>query len=154
MLFPQRRDELLVGDVGGVVLVHVDLFENHATLVVDLVLSEGRPLNHLAEDLDAEIQVRIAKPRPITRVLLRRERVVACADGIERFADAPRRPVVRALEEEVLEEVTRPGLNRCLVAAPRVDPCPDRERSQRGHVLGDDPQPVRQRREVVVHIER
>ena len=44
MALPQGVDELLVGDVGRIVLVHVDLFEHDVTFAVDLVLSEGGPL--------------------------------------------------------------------------------------------------------------
>ena len=87
MLGPQLAHEQLVGNVGGVVLVHVDLFEDDMPLRVDLLLAERRALQHLAEHVDRVWQVGGAQLGPVDRVLLGGEGVVAGADGVEALCD-------------------------------------------------------------------
>jgi hypothetical protein len=67
------------------------------------------------------------------------ERVHVATDRLDRFCDLDCAARVRALEQEVLEEVARAGELVGLVARSRADPEPDRDRSQAGHRLGDDP---------------
>ena len=53
MVDENRHREVLERDIIGVVVVHVDLFDDHLTLRVDLVLPEGGPLQHLGEDVES-----------------------------------------------------------------------------------------------------
>src|SRR5436190_16989100 len=51
------------------------------------------------------------------------------------------RPRLRALEQEVLEEVAGAADARLLVPGARLDPEAERDRSRAGHPFGDDPEP-------------
>jgi hypothetical protein len=76
----------------GVVLVHVDLFENDMAFAVDLVSAEGGTLQHLGQDLDPHREIGVAHASPEPGVFLRGEGVVPGTDGIEGLADVPSRP--------------------------------------------------------------
>ena len=106
-------DEQLVGDVGRVVLVHVDLFEHDVALRVDLVLAEGRALDHLGENLDGKRQMSVPEPRPVAVYSLDVKALLRAPTASNASAMNWRRHLLRALEEQVLEEVAGTGLGPC-----------------------------------------
>ena len=79
--------EQLLDDVGGLVAVHEDLFEDHLALGVDLFGPQRRPAEDVAEDVEAELDVLGERPHVEGRVLLGRVGVHVAADGV----DLPRR---------------------------------------------------------------
>jgi hypothetical protein len=67
--------ELLESHIGGVVLIHVDLFDDYLSFGVDLVDPERRPLQHLREQIEADPEISVQQPGPETGVVLGREGV-------------------------------------------------------------------------------
>ncbi len=145
-MLPQHGlEEALVGDVSGVVARHREFLQNDAALVLELVGIEKGRREHVGEDLDRHRQVAILHLRVVAGVLLRGERIVLPADGVERDRDVERRAFRRALEEQVLEEVRRSvgrrvrGIGPLLVARPDGDPEADRDASAARHLFAQDP---------------
>ncbi len=102
--------ETLEGHIIGVVFVHVDLFDDHLTLRLDLVGPEGRSLDDLREHVEAGGQLLVEQTRPEASRLLRGERIGSSAYGVEGLRHISGRQLLRALEEEMLEEVRNAGL--------------------------------------------
>ena len=73
------------------------------------------------------------------RVLARSGGVQLPAHGVEDLGDLLRRVAVRALEEQVLDEVRDARALVPLVARPGADPEPERDRPDVRQSLGDDP---------------
>ena len=105
MLPPERPGELVVGDVAGVVLVHVDLLEDDVGLRRDVLGPKGGPEQHLGQQLHAHGKVVVAQLRPEAGVLLGGEGVAARPHRVERLGDGLGTQLRGALEEQVLEEV-------------------------------------------------
>ena len=141
---PQRvvREERLVEDlvhqVGRLVLVHVDLFEDDLALGLDLVRAERRRPHDVAEDVEAQLEVLVDQAGVEGRVLLGGEGVHVAADRVDGLGDVAGAAGVGALEQQVLEEVRGPPLGRRLVARAGVHP--ERQGGRVGvrHLLGDD----------------
>ena len=72
------------------------------------------------------------------RVLSRRGRVQLAAEPVEDLGDVLRRVLVRALEEQVLDEVGDAGALIALVARAGPDPVAERDRADVAQALGDD----------------
>ena len=85
------------------VLVHRDLLEDDLTLGVELV--EARREHHVAHHLDRGREVLVRHARVDDRVLARRRRVQLAAEPVEDLGDLLRVVALRALEEQVLDEV-------------------------------------------------
>ena len=97
--------EIVVDDVGGVVLVHRDLLEDDPALLLDVLRPDERIGDHIAHDVDGQRQVDVEHPRVVAGVLLGREGVQVAAHGLDRCGDVQRRARARALEEQVLEKM-------------------------------------------------
>ena len=72
----------LVHEVRRIVLVHRDLFEDHAALGVNLLGLEERARHHVRQDIDRQRQILVKHPRVVARVLLGGERVQLAADRV------------------------------------------------------------------------
>ena len=97
--------EQVVHAVARVVLVHGDLFEDHAALGVDVRRADQRAGQHVADDVDGERQVGVEHPRVVAGVLLGGEGVHLAADRVDGGGDVQRAALRGALEEQVLEVV-------------------------------------------------
>jgi len=95
---PDQIGERVVHRVAGIVVMHGDLFENHAALVVDLLRGQHRRQHHVADDVDRDRQVGVEHPRVVAGVFLGSERVELAADLVERRRDRQRVASLRALE--------------------------------------------------------
>ena len=101
----ERLGEQVVHEVGGLVLVHEDLLEDHLALGLDLVGAERRRPHDVGEDVEAELEVVVEHARVERGVLLGGEGVHVAAHRLDRLRDVACRPGVGALEQQVLEEV-------------------------------------------------
>ena len=154
MLSPQRPGELIVGDVGRVVLIHVDLFEHHGRFGFDLGLTKCRALNHFGQQIHSHRQIFIPQLSPVAGVFLRGERVAPGSHRVEGLGDLPGADLFGSLEEQVLQKVRTTRLDVRLVAATGVDPASDGDRTNRRHRLGDDAKAVWKRGELMIHQRR
>src|SRR4051812_33817587 len=143
---PDGARERVVDRIARVVVVHGDLFEDHAALAVDVVRYEQRRRDHVADDVDGERHVDVQHPRVVAGVLLGGERVELTADRIELGRDRQRVASPRALEQQVLEIVRRAGQRDGLVARADADPDTEGDGSNSRHGLGQHAQPARQDR--------
>ena len=84
------------------------------------------------------------QPHVEGRVLLRREGVAVAAHLVELLGDGRGGAPFRALEEQVLQEVRRPGELAGLVTRAGADPVGDRDRADIRHGLGDQADAARQ----------
>ena len=128
----------------GHVEVHEDLLDDHLALGVDLVGPERRVGEHVAEDVDAEVDPVGRQPRVVRGVLAVGEGVHLAAHRVDRLGDLAGRAGGRALEQQVLEEVRRARQLGGLVAPADTDPDAERHRPGLGHALGDDAHAVGQ----------
>src|SRR5690606_14262168 len=146
--------EVLVGDVARVVVRHVDLLDDDLTLRLDLVRGERGALEELGEHVEARAQVLVQQPRRVAGGFLRGEGVGLGPDGVEGLGNLWGGEVLRALEEQMLEEVGYARLVAVLVPGAGVYPAAQCDRSHRGHPLGDDPETVGQGCQLVMHMEK
>ena len=116
--------EPVVDEVGGLVAVHQDHLEDHLTLGLELVWTQGRRPHDVAQHVEPEIEVLGQKAHVERRVLLGREGVHVTSDGVDGLGDGPRRPRRRPLEQEVLQEMRGADLAGPLVpgACPHPEP--------------------------------
>ena len=87
MIAPEAFREDLVDQIVGRVLDHLDLFEDHLLLALDVVLGEQRIADQIGEDVDGERQVLVEHLEVIAGVFLRREGVDLPADRIDLLRD-------------------------------------------------------------------
>ncbi len=102
--------ELLVGNVGGIIAVHGDFFQDDVPFLLQLLRVNHGGGDHVRNDVDRHGQVGVQNPGVIAGVLLRRRRVGLSADLVKGRRDIERAPTLRSLEEQVLEEVRGPVL--------------------------------------------
>ena len=100
----------------------------------------GRAEQHLREQVEGLLGVRVEEAGVEVRRLLAGRRVDRGAQAVEELGDLDRRVALGALEEQVLEEMRDAGLRRRLVTRSGPDPEPEGHRAHRGHGLGDDPE--------------
>ena len=136
----ERRREHVVHDVAGIVVVHGDLFEDHAALGLDVSRGDQRRGDHVADHVDRERQVGVEHPRVVAGVLLGREGVHLAADRVHDRGDLERAAPLGALEQQVLEVVRGPREPRRLVPRADADPDAERDRAHGRDLLADHPQ--------------
>jgi hypothetical protein len=113
----------------GHVQAHQDLFEDHLALGVDLVGPEGRLGEDVAQDVEAHVDPVGGQPGVVRGVLPGGEGVHLAAHHVDRLGDLAGDCAGGALEQQVLEEVRRPGQLGGLVAPADADPGPERDRA-------------------------
>ena len=138
-----QRPALVVGPERRLVLVHLDLFEDHLLLGVEIVLAE-RGAKDVGQQIDGPVLVLRQHGGVVDRVLLVGEGVVMGAHLVELAVHVVGRAAGRALEHHVLEEMAHAGHGVGLVAGAGADEEPHRRRVRRGAPFGDDLQSVGQ----------
>ena len=108
--------EGLVDGLRGRVLPHRELVEDDAAFHREVLLVQARVGDHVCQRLNRHVQVRIAHARPVGGVLARGLRIGFTANRVEGDGDVQGGAFGRPLEQEVLEEVRRPGCALALVA--------------------------------------
>ena len=137
MVAEDRLGDQVVDELLRLVLVHRDLLEHDLALGVDL--GEERRVDHVGHDVDRLVEVVVGDPRIDDRVLARGGGVQLAAHRVEDLGDLLRGVALRALEEQVLDEVRDAGALVPLVPRPGADPEPERDRPDVRQSLGDDP---------------
>ena len=136
---PEVLGEELVDQVVRRVLDHLDLFEDHLLLALDLVRRKCRTKHDVREQVDREREVLVEHLDVVAGVFLRGERVELAADGVDCLRDVLSGAGRGALEEHVLDEVGDPAARLDLVARASRQPHADRHRSNLRHRFGDQP---------------
>jgi hypothetical protein len=122
VLAPGVADEKLVNTVLGVVLAHLDLFEDDLALPLDLLRREGRVDQDVGKDIQPPLDMFGEDVQVEAGVLAPGEGVEVTADGIDFPGKDGSGPGRGALEEQVLNEVGTPAERRGLRAGTRSDP--------------------------------
>ena len=136
--------ENLVHEVIGVVLVHLDLFQNHPTLARNLFAVEDWVQDHVAENIDGYRQMFIQNFNVEADGFLAREGVHVAADGIHLARDVLRSAVAGAFEHHVLNKMGDAVDQRILMPRSGLDPDAHRDRADVIHLFGQDGQAVGQ----------
>ena len=87
------------------VLVHVDLFEHHAALELDVLLRKAGVHEHIRQNGDAGLQTLVQHLHIIAGAFLVGESVRLAAECVDRNSDMLGGALFRALEDHVLDKV-------------------------------------------------
>ena len=126
----------VVDEVLRVIVDHRDLLEHDLALAVDVV--EGRCEHHVRHRVERALHVRVGHARVDDGRLARGRGVQLAAHRVEELGDLLRAVPLRALEEQVLDEVRDPGPRPWLVARPGADPESQRDRPHAAQRLAGD----------------
>ena len=118
------------------------LVEDDVPLHLDVIAVERGVHDDIGQEVDGHRQLAGGDPGVEGRGLPPGEGVHVAADPVDGLGDLQSRPVGRALEEEMLQEVRRPGEGVGFVAGTYLRPHADGDRRRVGQVLGDDPEAV------------
>ena len=117
-----RPDDLLQeieGVILRLILVHLQLFEDHQPLMLDVVDGELGVRHDVGKNIEAELKMLSGDSCPIRSELLVGRGVDEPAHTFDCVSNLLRgRPAARALEEEVLDEMR--GAGQALVLQPRA----------------------------------
>ncbi len=127
----------VVGDGHRIILIHLDLFDDHLLLGVEVVLAK-RGAQDVGQDVERSRQILGQAGDVIERVFFGGLRVVLGADAVEVAVDRQRVAPRRSLEDHMLKEVRHARDFRPLVAAPCLDEEPRRHRAGLVVQFGDD----------------
>ena len=130
--------------VVGVVLVHLDFFEDDATLALDVVGGEGGIQHQVGEHVQGDGHMLGKGLYVEANGLFAGEGVEVAADGVHFAGNVLGRPGAGALEHHVFDEVGDAVPFRIFVARAGLQPDADGDGADVGHLLGDDGQAVRQ----------
>src|SRR5215469_13726078 len=122
VIFPEILREDLVHEVVGIILVHLDLFEDDAALANDVLNGEDGIQHQIRENIKSDRQVFVEHFYVETNTFLRGESVQVSPDGINLARDGLGGPVVRPLEDHVLDEMGQAVPLRFFVPRSRLDP--------------------------------
>ena len=141
---PEALREEIVDQIVRGVLDHLDLLEDDRLLLLDILRGEARVPQDVGQEVDGERQVLVEHAHVEAGLLLGRERIHLSAHRIDRPGDVLRRPGLRALEDEMLDQMRDSAAALRLHARAGVDPDTDRHRTDMRHHLRDDADAVRQ----------
>ncbi len=105
VILPEVLGEGLVDEVVGVVLVHLDLFEDDALFAFEVGLGELGVQDEVGEDVEGGRHVLVEHLDVEADGLLAGEGVEVAADGVDLAGDVLRGAGGGALEDHVLDEV-------------------------------------------------
>ena len=141
---PEVLGEELVDEVVGVVLVHLDLFEDDALLAGDVLGGEGGVEDEVGEEVECGGDVLVEDLDVEADGLFAGEGVEVAADGVDLAGELLGGAGGGALEDHVLDEVGDAVEGGGLVAGAGVDPDAHGDGADVGHGLGEDEQAVGQ----------
>jgi hypothetical protein len=142
MVFPESLSEQLVHEVVGRILDHLDFFEDHLFLALDVVGAERRIADDVRKNVDGEREVLVEHLDVIAGVFLRSERVELPADRVDRLGDVFGGTRAGALEQHVLDEMRDTAALGRFVARSTGQPYADADRTDLRHPLGENPKPI------------
>ena len=138
--------EEIVDEVVGGVVHHLHFLEDHRLLPLDIAGVEARTQEHVGEKIGRHLQMLIEHAHVEAGVLLGREGVHVAAHGVDGARDVFRRPRLRALEDEMLDEVGDPSPLERLHPRARLHPDAHGHGANPGKRFGDHADAVRQHR--------
>ncbi len=144
MIFPEILGEDFVDEVVGVVLVHLDFFEDDAALAGDVLGGERRVQNQVGENIKCNRNMLVEHLDVKADTFFRGEGVHVAADGIDLAGDLLGGAVLGAFEDHVLDEMGDAVRLRRLVARTGLKPNADGSRADVLHLLGDHGEAVGQ----------
>ena len=144
MVPPEALREQLVDQIVGGVLDHLDLFEDHLLLALDVLGVKGRVEHEVRQHVESRRQMLVEHLDVVARVLLRGEGVQVPAEAVDLLRDVLGAARRGALEEHVLHKVRDAAVLLGFVPRATRQPHPDRDRPHVVHLLGDETDPVRE----------
>ena len=136
--------EHVADGVLGIVVAHRDLLEHDVALEFDVRRRADSVENDIGHQVYRQLEVVIEHVGVVAGVLPGGESVQLATDGVDRPGDVDRASRRGALEQQMLQEVSRAGDSAALVARADVHPDPDGGGPRRWNELGDHPQTTRQ----------
>src|SRR6185312_16804164 len=98
MILPKILSEDFMNEVVGIVLVHLDLFENHAALARDVLVIKDRIQHQIAQNVERNREMFIQNFDAEADALFRGEGINVTADRIHLTSNAFCRAVLGSLE--------------------------------------------------------
>ena len=144
--------EIIEDDVVGRVVGLPDLLQDDGALAFEFGRIEGRVQQDVGENVERERQILLQHLGVIRRAFARGIGVEVAADRLDLLGDRAGAAPLGALERHVLEKMRDAVDLRRLVPCADIDPQPERDRVHGIDAVGDDAQPVRQRREPGCHV--
>ena len=131
-------------EIVWIVLVHFDLFENHATLFGDIAGIERGMQYEIAQDVHGKRKMLVENFDVEADAFFRGESIHVAADRIDLTGDVFSGAGFGPLEYHVLDEMGDAIEFRILVAGTGLEPDADCDRANVRHLLGDDGKAIRQ----------
>ena len=144
MIFPEILGKDLVDEVIGIILVHLDLFEDHAALAGNVVCRECGVQHQVGENLKRDGNVFVEHLNVEADAFLGGEGVHIAADGIDLAGNLLGGAVLGAFENHVLDKMGDAVRLRGLIARAGFEPDADGSRTDVLHLLGDHSEAVGQ----------
>ena len=138
MIFPEILGENLVDQVVGIVLVHLDLFENDAALAHDVFVVEDRVQHQVGENVERRGNMLIENLEVEADGLFAGECVEVSADRIDFARDLLRGARLRSFENHVFDEMRDAVHFGQLMPRAGPDPHAHGNRPDMLHALGQD----------------
>src|ERR1700722_16452502 len=145
MVLPEVGGEDFVDQGVGAVRVHLDLFQNDALFLVDILIAEERMEHQVGQHVESPRQMLVEHLGVETDQLLGGEGVQVAADGVHRARDIFGGAVGSALEQHVLDEVRNAVLVGSLTARTGADPYSYGDGADMRHDLADDAHAISKR---------
>ena len=142
MLAEIRLRQQIIHQILRRVLAHSNFLQNNAALLLKLRLVHARVEQHIAEQIHRPRQMLGDHLRVVAGTFLGGKRIHLSAQRIHLHGDVLRRAALRALEQDVLDEVRKAVLLRAFIHGSRADPQPDADGWEIFDRLGNDPQTV------------
>ena len=115
------------------VLHHLDLFEHHLLLALDVTGVERRVEDQVGEHVDGAWEMLVDHFDVVAGALLGGERIELPAERVDLLGDLLGRPGRRALEQHVLDEMRNARVGGALVAGSTGEPGGKTHRADIGH---------------------
>ena len=144
MVLPEILGENFMNKIIRIVLIHLDLFQNHATLAQNVLGIEDGVQHQIAEHVQRNRQVLVQNFYVEANAFFGGKRVHVSANRIHLPRNVLGGARLGPLEDHVLQEVRDPVSRAIFVPRSRPQPYPNRDRSDVLHGLGQHRQTVGQ----------
>ena len=139
---PEALCEQLVDEVVRRILDHLDLFDHHLLLALDIIRTQRRSHHDIGQHINGQRKMLVKHLQVVTRVFLGGKRVHLPTDRVDRLGNVLGASSGSALEEHVLDEMRDPALLDRLVARTAGEPDTDAYGSHVRHPLGEETKAV------------
>src|SRR5262249_18516591 len=144
MVTPEVLDEDFVDEVIGIVLIHLDLFQNYAEFTADILGIENRIQHQVAQNVERDRQVLIENFDVEANAFFGGKGIHVAANGDHLACNILGGPAAGTLKHHVLEEMRDAVGLGVFVAGTGFDPNADGNRADVLHLLGKHRETVRQ----------